>query len=79
MADLKIIVATDGSNLELARRVRDIATSRMCHSEIIDLSTYELPLYTRKTSNDDVKELNSLIQSMEGSSPWFVLLSLINI
>ena len=65
MADLKIIVATDGKNLELARRVRDIATSRMCDSEIIDLSTYELPLYTRKTSNGDLKELNSLIQSLE--------------
>ena len=45
MTNLKIIVATDGKNLELARRVRDIATNRMCDSEIIDLSTYELPLY----------------------------------
>ncbi|MBJ09470.1 MAG: hypothetical protein CMB63_05625 [Euryarchaeota archaeon] len=74
MADLKIIVATDGKNLELARRVRDIAMSRMCDSEIIDLSTYELPLYTSKTSNGDAKELNSLIQALEDSSPWFVLL-----
>ena len=74
MADLKIIVATDGKNLELARRVRDIATNRMCDSEIIDLSTYELPLYTRKTPDGDLDPLNSLIQSLESPSPWFVLL-----
>ena len=74
MADLKIIVATDGKNLELARRVRDIATNRMCDSEIIDLSTYELPLYTRKTPDGDLDALNLLIQSLEGPSPWFVLL-----
>ena len=74
MADLKIIVATDGKNLELARRVRDIATNRMCDSEIIDLSTYELPLYTRKTPDGDLSPLNSLIQSLGSPSPWFVLL-----
>lgn len=74
MADLKIIVATDGKNLELARRVRDIATNRMYDSEIIDLSTYELPLYTRKTPDGDLDPLNSLIQSLESPSPWFVLL-----
>ena len=75
MADLKIIVATDGKNLELARRVRDIATSRMCDSEIIDLSTYELPLYTRKTPDGDLDALNSLIQSLEGPSPWIGLVN----
>ena len=74
MAVLKIIVATDGKNLELARRVRDIATNRSCDSEIIDFSAYELPLYIRKTTGGDLDALKSLIQSLEGPSPWFVLL-----
>ena len=74
MANLKIIVATDGKNLQLARRVGDIATNRMCDCEIIDLSAYELPLYTRKTPGGDHEALNSLILSLEDPSPWFVLL-----
>ena len=74
MANLKIIVATDGKNLELAKKIRDIAMVRMCNSEIVNLSKYELPLYTRKVDDGDSEALNSLIQTLEGSSPWFVLL-----
>ena len=74
MTGLKIIVATDGKNLKLAQRVREIAKGRMCESEIIDLSTYDLPLYTRKTAEKDAEALHSLIKSLDGPHPWFVLL-----
>ena len=66
MSDVLIFAASDNNNLKLSKAVGEIAKSKGYSSEVIDLSTLGLPLYTNATAkeNDTPKAVLDIIAKM---------------
>lgn len=58
---LLIISATNGQNLNLARELQKIAHAQGYESQVIDLSSYSLPLYT---SQEHLKGIPHIVESL---------------
>ncbi len=69
-----VITASNGENLKLAKRFIEIGHNLNASSELIDLTTVNLPLYNPRTydTNNVPKDLLKLSKKMESIPRWVI-------
>jgi len=74
MTKLLVISASNGENLKLAERFAVAGTAQGLTTEVLDLTTVPLPLFTprQKQKEGFPSMLPSLIHQL-GSAPWWVI------
>jgi len=73
-SDLLIITASNGHNLELAKRFHKTANKINVQAEIVDLTTIDLPLYNPRNhqSNGIPTLVSSLNQTLKSAPRWVI-------
>jgi NAD(P)H-dependent FMN reductase len=73
MNDILLLVASNGENLKLAERFATAAQGLGCTTEILDLTSLTLPLFTPRARTDVLPEgLLALQQQLQRSSRWVI-------
>ncbi len=72
--DLLVITASNGENLKLAKRFVQLAKPLSAKSELLDLTTLELPLYNPRThaSKGIPKDIKPLNQQLASIPRWVI-------
>ncbi len=72
--NLLVITASNGENLNLAKRFVEISKSLDCNPDLIDLTTLDLPLYNPRTHSTKgiPKATNTLSQQMTSFTHWVI-------
>jgi chromate reductase len=73
MSDILILAASNGENLKLAQRFANAADAIGTSSEILDLTTLTLPLFTPRARSEVLPEgLLALQAQLQGSPRWVI-------
>jgi len=74
MPGIMIIAASDGDNLVLARKFKSVSEELGVHSEILDLASMDLPLFSNSRRKEDgtPQAVLDLIPVLADTTGWIV-------